>query len=109
MLVSPISMYQLLALIDLGSTPGSQTDMELNELLGSEADRQKVSRLKDEDVEGVVFDMATSVWASSLKESFIEQAQESQDAESFPLSSKYAPINEWVEKHTNSLITKMFK
>jgi len=107
-LLSPLSMYQLLALLDLGTTPDSDTYSELGELLGSEEDRANVNSLRNVTAEGIEFDLATSVWADELKRSFIRKARKKQGAESFPLPSTYGPINEWVSDQTNGLVPELF-
>jgi len=108
-LVSPLSMYQLLALLDLGTTPDSDTDRELNKLLGSEEDRENVNSFQNVAAEGVDLNLATSIWANKLRRSFIKKARRKQGASSFPLPLTYEPINQWVSDHTNGLVPKLFE
>lgn len=107
-LVSPLSMYQLLALLDLGSTPDSDTCNELDALLGSDAERAKVNSLRDVTAEGIDLDMATSVWGDSLRKKFKKQALRKQGAECFELPDSYEPINQWVSNQTNGLVPELF-
>lgn len=104
-LLSPLSMYQLLLLLKLGATSNSDTSKELNELLGN---RATVNSLRNVTAEGITLNLATSVWAHSLRDSFIRKAQKKEGAESFPLPSTYEPVNQWVSNHTNGLVPELF-
>ena len=98
-LISPLSVYNALNLLQEGSTPGSKTESQFK-ILGY----QPV--IGDTDNGDVILETATSIWADDLKQSYIKKmkSKHSSEAEAFPLPSTYTPVNEWIEEETNGLI-----
>mmetsp|Transcript_26750 Transcript_26750/g.45631 ORF Transcript_26750/g.45631 Transcript_26750/m.45631 type:complete len:427 (-) Transcript_26750:175-1455(-) len=112
-LVSPLSVYQAIALVKEGATDGSKCESELEGILGPPTAQenansiQRRSRNKNDADAGVKFSMATSIWSDGLKETFKKRALDTQDAESFDLPSKFSEVDNWIEDKTDGMIKEL--
>lgn len=95
-LLSPLSVYDALWLLKDGATEDSKNEYELEQVLGSTAPAS-VPDCKDDN--GVTMNVATSIWANDIKQSYTKNFDNA-----FPKPSTFAPINEWIEDETHGLI-----
>jgi serpin B len=98
-----------LELVEDGATASSDNREELDRLLGPLQLREQVKALQEFDTTSgdVQLNMATSVWADDLKDSFINHAMTEHSAEAFDLPKTYAPVDDWIEEKTNGMITEL--
>jgi serine protease inhibitor len=96
-------------MLEDGATSSSDTKNELDRLLGPRQLRNEVKALEEFDTTGgdVQLNMATSVWARELKESYIEHMIDAHDSEVFALPATYTPVDDWIEEKTNGMIKKL--
>lgn len=97
-LLSPLSLYKCLALVKAGATIDSLTEAEMAHVLGPSP------QLEPTEGEGVTLNIANSVWANELRESYVEGLKEKYSADAFPLPSRYTDIDNWIEDKTNGMI-----
>ncbi|KAL7522958.1 hypothetical protein ACHAWX_007764 [Stephanocyclus meneghinianus] len=117
-LISPVSIIQSLALLRDGATTKSDNHVQLTFLLGpstiSDAVRSLQMSIRDspsnEKSCGVEFNIASSLWANSLKSSYTELAKSAHLVEAFPLPKQYpfAAVNEWVSNRTMGMMKNLF-
>ena len=111
-LISPLSVYQALALTKAGATVGSDNEEELQQILGSEDIEDEYLSLQEQAENNdpqadVQLTMATSIWADNLKPSYVDMAHDDFSAEAMPLPARYTPVDEWIEKKTKGMIKDM--
>ena len=102
-LVSPLSVYNALELVQEGATTGSETQSQLEKVLGSPP---HISDTDDNDY-GVTLSTASSIWADDLKQSYIKSMKSGHSSQAFRLPPTYTPVNKWIEKETKGLINVM--
>lgn len=102
-LISPVSIAKALEMVLIGTTEGSDTEIELKQVLGPPS-LVKATVDGESDVQLTI---ANSVWADKLKQSYIDGLAESHNADAFKLPSRYSTIDEWIEKSTNGMIQHM--
>ena len=112
-LFSPLSVYQALALVKDGATMRSKTALELRKVLGPKTLcdeflllQQQSNETKDKAGD-VIISMATSIWSDGLKPEYIAAAQESQNADSFPMPKIYTTVDTWIKKKTKGMIKEV--
>ncbi|KAL7516476.1 hypothetical protein ACHAWX_001487 [Stephanocyclus meneghinianus] len=106
-LISPLSVYRALELVEDGATESSDNRAELNRLLGPHELRDQVKAIIDSTDGDVQLNMATSVWADNLKASYMDHLIAEHSAEVFSLPETYAPVDDWIEEKTNGMITEL--
>ena len=111
-LVSPLSVYQALALAKAGATRGSPNEAEMNQLLGNQTvqDHALMLQKQAENIDptsDVQLSMATSLWANQIRQSYNITAQKVFSAEAFDLPETYSEVDDWVEEKTNGMITRL--
>ena len=102
-LISPVSIAKALEMVVNGATEGSDTQIELKQVLGPPS-------LVETTVDGksdVQLTIANSVWADKLKQSYINGLAENFNADAFKLPSRYTTIDKWIEENTNGMINHM--
>lgn len=72
-LISPLSVYKALALVNDGATPGSDNKAEMEQVLGPPFSVQETEG-EDTDDADVQLTVATSLWADELKQLFVDKA-----------------------------------
>jgi len=97
-LLSPLSVNNALVLVKDGATIGSENESELERVLGPP------SLIEDDGDSDVQLIMASSIWANSLKQSYIDGAISNHSADAFPMPSRYTPVDKWIEDKTNGMI-----
>ena len=102
-LLSPLSVFKALALVEEGATIGSENCSQLKRVLGSSS---TIERTEDEDNEDsdVQLIMASSVWGDRLKQSYVDAVMSEHSAEALPMPMRFTPIDEWIEDKTNGMI-----
>lgn len=115
-LISPLSIYQSLALLKDGATAQSENELEISQALGIPSLVEQARLLfqqstndNDSENEDVNLSIATSIWSDShLKASFIETARSKHYSDVHPLPSSYSAVNQWISDRTKGLISKLF-
>ncbi|KAL7489639.1 hypothetical protein ACHAW6_015311 [Cyclotella cf. meneghiniana] len=106
-LISPLSVYRALELVEDGATASSDNRAELDRLLGPQELREQVRAIIGSTDGDVQLNMATSVWADDLKASYMEHVKTEHAAEAFGLPETYGPVDDWIEQKTNGKITEL--
>jgi serine protease inhibitor len=103
------SVYRALEMLEDGATASSDNKAELDRLLGPRQLRDEVKALQEFDTTDgdVQLNMATSIWADELKESFVDHMIDAHDSEVFDLPTTYEPVDDWIEEKTNGMIKKL--
>ena len=90
-LISPLSVYNTLELVTEGATAGSETQLQLEKVLGSPPHISDT----DEKEYGVTLSTASSIWADNLKQSYVKSMNSEHSSQAFRLPPTYTPVNEW--------------
>jgi serpin B len=116
-LISPLSLIQILVLLKDGATSQSQNYNQLSNLVGASDLENAISLQKQfldgassDQNNGVELNIATSLWTDSLKQSFISSSKSKHSAAVFPLPKQdlFATVNHWVSESTKGLIRNLF-
>lgn len=99
-LISPLSVYNALELVKEGATAGSETQSQLQKVLGSPP---HISDTDDKEY-GVTLSTASSIWADNLKQTYVKSMKSEHSSQAFRLPPTYTPVNKWIEKETKGLI-----
>jgi len=99
-LISPLSVYNALELVTEGATAGSETQSQLEKVLGSPP---HISDTDDKKY-GVTLSTASSIWADDLKQSYVKSMKSEHSSQAFRLPPTYTPVNKWIEEETKGLI-----
>ncbi|KAF4676955.1 hypothetical protein FOL47_004197 [Perkinsus chesapeaki] len=104
--VSPLSLFQTMAIAAYGAKEGDTLDGILNVTHTKDLEQLcDVSRDFDNSTgDGDVLLSANAVWSNVLMESFIDDVKSNLNAEVFPEVPTKDIINAWVERKTNHLI-----
>ena len=102
-LISPVSIAKALEIVVVGATEGSDTEIELKQVLGPPSLVETVVD-GESDVQLII---ANSVWADKLKQSYIDDLSKNFNADAFKLPSRYSTIDKWIEENTNGMIKNM--
>jgi len=102
-LISPVSIAKALEMVLIGTTEGSDTEMELKQVLGPPS----LVETTVDDESDVQLTIANSVWADKLKQSYIDDLAKNFNADAFKLPSRYSTIDKWIEENTNGMIKDM--
>ena len=95
-------------LLEDGATASSKCRAELDDLLGPRELREQVKVLQEFDTRGdVQLNLATSVWANELKDSYITHLTTEHSADAFDLPQDFSPIDSWIENKTNGMIKEL--
>jgi len=99
-LISPLSVYNALELVREGATAGSETQSQLQKVLGSPP---HISDTDDKKY-GVILSTASSIWADDLKQPYLKSMKSEHSSQAFRLPPTYTPVNKWIDKETKGLI-----
>lgn len=96
-------------MVEDGATASSDNRAELDRLLGPLKLREQVKALQafDTTTGDVQLNMATSIWANDLKDSYIDHMLTDHSADGFDLPRTYAPVDDWIADKTKGKITKL--
>ena len=112
--VSPVSLYECLVLVCLGTTKNSETHKQICEVLRMDEEDEDAFLLEcktmciallSEHV-GVSLEMGNSLWGDGMKTSYTELCAKRMDAQVRPMAS-CTVINAWVADQTKGMITKL--
>ena len=103
-LISPLSVYNALELVKEGATAASETQSQLEKVLGSPP---HISDTDDKKY-GVTLSTASSIWADNLKQSYMKSMKSEHSSQAFRLPPTYTPVNKWIEEKTKGLIKDFF-
>ena len=103
------TVYRALEMVEDGATASSDNRDELDSLLGPLEIREQVKALQTYDTTGgdVQLNMATSIWANDLKDSYVEHMITEHSADGFELPKTFAPVDDWIVDKTNGKITEL--
>eukprot|EP00581_Thalassiosira_minuscula_P017698 CAMPEP_0183719186 /NCGR_PEP_ID=MMETSP0737-20130205/12242_1 /TAXON_ID=385413 /ORGANISM="Thalassiosira miniscula, Strain CCMP1093" /LENGTH=446 /DNA_ID=CAMNT_0025948897 /DNA_START=54 /DNA_END=1394 /DNA_ORIENTATION=+ len=102
-LLSPISVYTALLLIEDGATEGSENERELEELLVASSLMEQIENVGGNESD-VQLTMANSVWSNMLKQSYVDEVASNRAADAFPMPKNWTDVNTWIEENTNGMI-----
>lgn len=110
--ISPVSVAALCGMALSGTHAGSDVAGEFKSVLGSDARAlgkilDDIQSCKDQNVD---ISLANSVWvAGSIREEYLKEVRETFHSDAYPLPLSAGPINQWVSKATNGLISEIIE
>lgn len=107
-LVSPFSVASAMALVLAGATSGSVCERELQDALGvgSHQDMAETcDKILASSSRSVSLTSANGLWSRSVKSSFVDTVRRVHGAEADVLPDTFSPIDDFIAKKTNGLLT----